>query len=147
MLEMQVRSLYLQQDVLEMGMATPLQYSCLGNLTDRGAWWATVPGLAKTQTWLRHVWTQHTLLVTHTLVCLKPLWILSPVFMKTMMASFLNTLLPVIKPCPLFVQLWPPPTLLNSYFSDTNPTEDHAWPQSRLFIHSSSPYWWTGRYW
>ena len=25
----------------------PLQYSCLGNLVDRGAWWATVHGVAK----------------------------------------------------------------------------------------------------
>ena len=25
----------------------PLQYSCLGNLMDRGAWWATVHGVAK----------------------------------------------------------------------------------------------------
>ena len=25
----------------------PLQYSCLENLMDRGAWWATVHGLAK----------------------------------------------------------------------------------------------------
>ena len=25
----------------------PLQYSCLGNPMDRGAWWATVHGLAK----------------------------------------------------------------------------------------------------
>ena len=24
------------------GNGNPLQYSCLGNLTDRGAWWATV---------------------------------------------------------------------------------------------------------
>ena len=28
----------------------PLQYSCLGNPTDRGAWWATALGVAKTQT-------------------------------------------------------------------------------------------------
>ena len=27
-----------------------LQYSCLGNSIDRGAWWATVPGVAKSQT-------------------------------------------------------------------------------------------------
>ena len=27
----------------------PLQYSCLENLTDRGAWWATVLGAAKSQ--------------------------------------------------------------------------------------------------
>ena len=25
----------------------PLQYSCLGNSMDRGAWWATVHGVAK----------------------------------------------------------------------------------------------------
>ena len=25
------------------GNGNPLQYSCLGNLMDRGAWWATVP--------------------------------------------------------------------------------------------------------
>ena len=29
---------------------TPLQYSCLGNTTDRGAWWATVHGVAKSWT-------------------------------------------------------------------------------------------------
>ena len=28
----------------------PLQYSCLENPRDRGAWWATVPGIAKSQT-------------------------------------------------------------------------------------------------
>ena len=30
----------------------PLQYSCLGNPMDRGAWWATVHGVAKSWTWL-----------------------------------------------------------------------------------------------
>ena len=30
----------------------PLQYSCLENPMDRGAWWATVHGVAKSQTWL-----------------------------------------------------------------------------------------------
>ena len=29
------------------GNGHPLQYSCLGNPTDRGAWWATVHGVAK----------------------------------------------------------------------------------------------------
>ena len=28
----------------------PLQYSCLENLMDRGAWWATVHGVTKNQT-------------------------------------------------------------------------------------------------
>ena len=35
------------------GSGTPLQYSCLGNPMDRGAWWATVHGAAKSQTGLR----------------------------------------------------------------------------------------------
>ena len=34
------------------GNGTPLQYSCLENPTDRGAWWAAVHGVAKSQTWL-----------------------------------------------------------------------------------------------
>ena len=33
-------------------MAYPLQYSCLENSMDRGAWWATVHGVPKTQTQL-----------------------------------------------------------------------------------------------
>ena len=31
---------------------SPPQHSCLGNLTDREAWGAIVPGVAKSQTWL-----------------------------------------------------------------------------------------------
>ena len=34
------------------GNGTPLQYSCLENLMDRGAWWAAVHGVAKNRTWL-----------------------------------------------------------------------------------------------
>ena len=29
------------------GNGNPLQYSCLGNPMDRGAWWATVRGVTK----------------------------------------------------------------------------------------------------
>ena len=29
------------------GNINPLQYSCLGNPMDRGTWWATVHGIAK----------------------------------------------------------------------------------------------------
>ena len=32
------------------GNANPLQYSCLENLIDRGAWWATVYRVAKNWT-------------------------------------------------------------------------------------------------
>ena len=34
----------------EEGNSNPLQYSCLENPTDRGAWWATVHGVAKSRT-------------------------------------------------------------------------------------------------
>ena len=32
------------------GNGNPLQYSCLGNPIDKGAWWATVHGVKKTWT-------------------------------------------------------------------------------------------------
>ena len=32
------------------GTSNPLQYSCLGNPMDRGAWWATVHGVTESQT-------------------------------------------------------------------------------------------------
>ena len=34
------------------GNGNPLQYSCLENPTDGGAWWAVVHGVAKS--WVRH---------------------------------------------------------------------------------------------
>ena len=34
------------------GSGNPLQYSCLENSMDRGAWWATVHGAAESWTWL-----------------------------------------------------------------------------------------------
>ena len=43
---MQVQSLS-QEDPLEEEIATPLQYSCLGNPIDREAWQATVHDVAK----------------------------------------------------------------------------------------------------
>ena len=46
MRETQVRSLG-WEDSLEKGMAAPLQYSCLENPMDRGAWQATIPGVAR----------------------------------------------------------------------------------------------------
>ena len=32
------------------GNGNPLQYTCLENPMDRGAWWATVPGVTKSGT-------------------------------------------------------------------------------------------------
>ena len=41
---------------------TPIQYSCLGNLIGRGAWWAIVivHGVEKTQTWLSNLTNSNT---------------------------------------------------------------------------------------
>ena len=36
------------------GNGNPLQYSCLENLMDRRAWWATVHGVTKSRTRLRN---------------------------------------------------------------------------------------------
>ena len=36
----------------EVENGTPFQYSCLENSIYRGAWWATVLGVSKSQTWL-----------------------------------------------------------------------------------------------
>ena len=40
------------EDPLKKEVASPLQYSCLRNPTDRRAWQATVHGVTKSQTWL-----------------------------------------------------------------------------------------------
>ena len=34
------------------GNGTPFQYSCLENPMDGGVWWAAVPGVARSRTWL-----------------------------------------------------------------------------------------------
>ena len=48
----------------------PLQYSCLENPTDRGAWWATVHGVTKSQTRLKQLSTPTCILLAANL---KPL--------------------------------------------------------------------------
>ena len=49
--ETRVPSLGLEEP-LEKGMATQPQYSCLENPVNKGAWWTTVHGVAKSQTQL-----------------------------------------------------------------------------------------------
>ena len=43
------------EDPLEEGMASHSQYCRLENPMDRGAWWATVHGVAKSWTWLKQL--------------------------------------------------------------------------------------------
>ena len=47
------------------GHGNPLQYSCLESPMDRGAWWATVPKVVKSQTRLKRPST-HTRAHMHT---------------------------------------------------------------------------------
>ena len=47
------------------GNGNPLQYSCLENPMDRGAWWATVHGVAKSWTWLSHFTSLHFMVTQH----------------------------------------------------------------------------------
>ena len=49
MQETQVRRVFWRRSSGE-GNGNLLQNSCLGNPTDTGAWWATVPGVAESQT-------------------------------------------------------------------------------------------------
>ena len=60
------------------GDGTPLQYSCLENLMDGGAWWAAVHGVAKSRTWLH--WT--TSLSLFTFMCWWRQWRPTPVFLS-----------------------------------------------------------------
>ena len=55
------------------GNGNLLQYSCLGNPTDRGAWWATVHGVARVRhdlvikpIYLAHIPAQNAHVHTHT---------------------------------------------------------------------------------
>ena len=53
------------------GHGNPLQYSCLENPIDRGAWWATVRRVTKSQTELKRL-SRHTAIsdVQHLFMCL-----------------------------------------------------------------------------
>ena len=42
------------------GNGNPLQYSCLGNFMDRGAWWAAVHGVTESQPEWKRLSTEHT---------------------------------------------------------------------------------------
>ena len=65
------------------GNGNPLQYSCMGNSLDRGAWWATVYGVTKKQIWL----SMHT--CTYVNVTLSVLWFLFIIIMGILFASLL----------------------------------------------------------
>ena len=55
------------------GNDNPLQYSCLGNPMDRGAWWATDHGVAKS--WTRLSMQAHNAKLTNSSFIYRLLWL------------------------------------------------------------------------
>ena len=66
----------------EEGNDNSLQYSCLENLMDRGAWQAIVHGIAKSQTQLKR-------LNTHLYVCFTPIFFPFPLSLSPLVAKSL----------------------------------------------------------
>ena len=58
------------------GDGYPLQYSCQENSTDRGAWWATVHGVAKSQTQLSDSHFHFSVLGEYTVMILTSFWLI-----------------------------------------------------------------------
>ena len=98
----------------------PLLYSCLENPMDRGAWWATVHGVAKSQTWLS----------MHHLLHLQTLW---PVPMLIPSAELCCCCWSLAKSC-LFVTPWtaalqfPSPPLCPGVCLDSCPLSRWCYP-------------------
>ena len=89
------------------GNGSPLQYSCLGNPLDRGAWWSTVHGIAVRYHWATdtHTKLRRYLMVQYTL---SPL--LSPAGSSTWEAG------------------WLPPTPLNPCCKSWGLSACNSWP-------------------
>ena len=54
------------------GNGNPLQYSCLENPRDRGAWWADVYGVAQSRTWLKWLSSSSSYSLWLTVTCQGP---------------------------------------------------------------------------
>ena len=54
-------SLYFSLLCIGEGNVNPLQCSCLENLRDGGAWWASIYGVAQSRTWLKWFISKHVL--------------------------------------------------------------------------------------
>ena len=90
------------------GQGNPLQYSCLENPMDRGAWWATVHRVTKSRTWLKQLSTQEgqePLLLKRDKICLGHPKLYPFPFMcsVTQSAQLFGTLWTVARQAPLSV--------------------------------------------
>ena len=96
------------------GRGNQLQYSCLENPMVRGAWWATVHGVAKSWTWLRRLSIKHNTDPSNKM-CLNEIWeeeqgLLVPFFSLPAHLSLLSspfwTVTPAILNPPAPILLW-----------------------------------------
>ena len=82
-----------------------LQYSCLENPMDRGAWQTTIHGIQR----VRHGWTELACIIQNETMWFDKvlLWIFSSTFALSIFVTNFKVDLPVLKqPCELFVFLW-----------------------------------------
>ena len=63
------------------GHDNPLPYSCLGNLMDRGAWWATIQWVAESDTTEEIAYTHRTDLLRSKVILWKRKWQPTPVIL------------------------------------------------------------------
>ena len=56
------------------GNGNPLQYSCLQNPRDRGAWWAAIYGVTQSQTWLKWLSSSSSFLYSPTFTSIHDYW-------------------------------------------------------------------------
>ena len=99
-------SMFLPSGLSGEGNGNPLQYSCLENPRDRGAWWAAVCGIAQSWTWLSN-WTElkKPIFSTHFYLGVRLLaWLLSPPFDSHFSPPGRLYLLPL--PSLLYPTLW-----------------------------------------
>ena len=54
------------------GNGNPLQYSCLENPRDRGAWWAAVYGVAQSWTQLKRLSSSRSITINYNLLMREP---------------------------------------------------------------------------
>ena len=127
------------------GNGNPLQYSCLENPTDRGAWWATVNRVAKSWTWLS-IRPSHSPLGLGVVVEVP--WIGSipglrlssqnlPTLLPKCMLSIYASVVHLVTQCVCFLQLtWTGSTMMSSVTVARPGTTPSTWGKSW-----SSPTW------
>ena len=86
------------------GHGNPLQYSCLENSMDRGAWLAVVHGVAKSQTWLKRLITSNLALLCYGLRNRRESYWASPLARQGCPLSIYNTCTSLLAPYAMWLK-------------------------------------------